>query len=107
MTKRWTKRGSIVILSIIAIGNVGCVITSPLINIRPSSPVITIEIPPNRLSMSGEMDKDDFVYLHNYLDMLLDEDYHKHYYRNQSGVDINYDVSVRKKEEFNSKVNIK
>jgi len=104
MTRRWTRRGSIVILVAIAIGNVGCVITSPLLNIRPSSPVITIDVPPNRLAVSGPMMQEDFVYLRSYLDMLLEEDYNRHHYTYKSGVDIKYDMRVDQETEFKSKV---
>jgi len=104
MTRKWTRRGSVAILAIIAISNVGCVITSPLLNIRPSSPVIMIDVPPNRLAISGPMAKKDFVYLEDYLDMLLDEEYRKHQFKHKSGVDITYDMVVKQNSEFKSEV---
>ena len=105
MNKRWQRRGSIAILLFMTVLFLSsCVMTSPLLNIRPSAPVVTIDIPPNRLSVSGPMREQDFLYLKNYLDMLLDEDYHKHSYRYKAGVDVKYDIDIKQDTKFKSEL---
>ena len=107
LTKRLIRYGSITILTLIAVSNIGCVVTSPLLNIKPSSPVIVIDAPPNRCAVSGFMTKQDYEYLFKYLDMMLDEDYYKHHYRYRSGIDVDFKVDTSQKSEFNSNVRIK
>ena len=85
----------------------GCSFSSPLLNIKPSSSVIVIDVPPNRVSVSGEMEKDDFEYLFSYLDMMLDENYHRHHYRYPSGIDVDFKVDTEHKTEFNSNVKVR
>ena len=107
MTKRWTRRGAAIILLLVALGLSSCVVTSPLLNVKPSSPVIAIDIPPNRCTVSGFMTKQDYEYLFKYLDMMLDEEYHTHHYKYPSGVKVDFKVNTEHKNEFNSNVRIK
>ena len=107
MTKRWMKIINIVMLGLILVINIGCVVTSPLLNMRPSSPVIVIDTPPNRLAISGQLSTKDYVYLQHYLYDMLNEDYYKHNYRYKSGLDVNLKANIKMKNEFNSNSNIK
>ena len=108
MTKQWLRRGSVVILALMSmIFLASCVVTSPLLNIRPSSPVIVVDAPPNRLSITNSMDRADYVYLYEYLDMMLEQPYHRHHYRYPSGINVDFDANTHQSSKFESKVHIR
>ncbi len=95
MTKRTKKRYTVAMLTFVVLINVsGCVLTSPILTVGEAKPHITIDSPPNRLSIIGELSSEELQFLHVYLDMMLDEDYRKHHFRTRPGVDIDIDVDT-------------